>query len=232
MNASAYVGRVGGLAVALGVGVAVVTGYGGAQAWADSPGTSSSATPSAGSGDAVDPAPTNDDETQADPEVAADPDPEPELAADPEPELAADPEPELDVVEPDDPTVIEEEIEQIGDDGEPAPVVDETSIEPEPNPVEDSTHTGDQLPESTEPEQASAQTTGVDATEIRVDFDEQDAQAETDTLSLSFVARTMSTSAPEAATTTFAPPTFPSLRLWPTAFDPATAAGIAPDPIP
>lgn len=42
MKAAAFVGRVGGLAVALGVGAAVVTGYGCGVAWADAPDSSSS----------------------------------------------------------------------------------------------------------------------------------------------------------------------------------------------
>ena len=42
MKAAACVGRVGGLAVALGVGAAVVTGYGSGVAWADTPDSSSS----------------------------------------------------------------------------------------------------------------------------------------------------------------------------------------------
>ena len=42
MKAAAFVGRVGGLDVALGVGAAVVTGYGCGVAWADAPDSSSS----------------------------------------------------------------------------------------------------------------------------------------------------------------------------------------------
>ena len=63
-------------------------------------------------------------------------------------------------------------------------------------------------------------TADVDATEVRVTADEQ---TELETVSLSsFAARTMSS--PEAAevSTTVAPPAVPSLRLWPTAFDPTT----------
>src|SRR4051794_14316365 len=46
MSAASYVGRVGGLAVALGVGAAVVTGYGLPVAWADTPSTEPSSTAS------------------------------------------------------------------------------------------------------------------------------------------------------------------------------------------
>jgi nucleoside phosphorylase len=42
MPAEAFVGRVGGLAVALGVGAAIVTGWGSGLAWADEPGSSAS----------------------------------------------------------------------------------------------------------------------------------------------------------------------------------------------
>lgn len=51
MPSEACIGRVGGLAVALGVGVAIVTGWGDAPAWADdSPGSTESPTASKDSG--------------------------------------------------------------------------------------------------------------------------------------------------------------------------------------
>ena len=61
MSATAYAGRVGGLAVALGVGAAVVTGFGCAVAWADPPeSTSSSVESSATDSASTQPAATSD----------------------------------------------------------------------------------------------------------------------------------------------------------------------------
>src|SRR5262245_10601035 len=50
MPSEAYIGRVGGLVVAVGVGAAIVTGWNSSLAWADEPGgTTESSTSSAGS---------------------------------------------------------------------------------------------------------------------------------------------------------------------------------------
>ncbi len=61
MPSEACIGRVGGLAVALGVGVAIVTGWGDAPAWADdSPGSTESPTASKDSGPKATPDSTDD----------------------------------------------------------------------------------------------------------------------------------------------------------------------------
>ena len=61
MGAAAYVGRIGGLAVAMGVGAAVITGWGCGVAQADRPGSTSSGTaPSATDASSKQPAATSD----------------------------------------------------------------------------------------------------------------------------------------------------------------------------
>ena len=99
MGAAAYVGRVGGLAVALGVGSAVFTGHG--VAWADETDSTPSKSPTSATSDSdtTDKADTADDAPE--PEAEPDPDDEDDKdAVDPDDENAVDPDDE-DAVDPD-----------------------------------------------------------------------------------------------------------------------------------
>ncbi len=152
MGAAAYVGRVGGLAVALGVGSAIFASQG--MAWADDTDstaskTSTSATsgndPTAHTSDTADTRKKADPEAdeQTEPEDEADSDdetepaPEPDDDTEPAPEPDAEPEPEP---EPDDDTEPE-------DGAEPQP---EPQPEPEPEAADkDSDKTPPKAPETT-----------------------------------------------------------------------------------
>lgn len=238
MNAAAYVGRVGSLAVALGVGIAVATGYGSGMAWADTAGAGASNAESSASSDtstgsdaesAQADASSTQTETDADPDAEPDPDPDPdpdaEPDAQPEAEPEAEPEPEPDAEsEPD----AEAELDA---EAEPEP---ETGVEPEPETgVEPETEaTGEPEPA---PQNAPAQSGTSDAPETedfvaaaatiaRPDEPANLRTSDTDTTEMTITSLTARAASPTAATTTtWNAPAFPSLRPWPTAFDPATA---------
>ncbi|MCV7152767.1 DUF4185 domain-containing protein [Mycolicibacterium pyrenivorans] len=137
MGAAAYVGRVGGLAVALGIGSAIFAGHG--VAWAEETGsspskTTASATSASDKSDrdtsASDKSDTADSSATAEEADADEPEAEPEdeaeePAAEAEPEAEADPDPEPDPEAEADP--------QPDDTGEPEPE-DEAAPEPEPEP--------------------------------------------------------------------------------------------------
>ncbi|WP_319456645.1 MULTISPECIES: family 1 glycosylhydrolase [unclassified Mycobacterium] len=204
MSAGAYVGRVGGLAVALGVGAALFTGSG--VAWADTPSSSDSSStdsspasahdekpgaekPDAEKPDATKPDSQQPDTTKPEPEAGAD------EAADPDP---VDPEPS----DPADPA----------DPAEPAKPVTESKK---------SAATTEESAASTTP------TTKVSATEVKVDESKHleskpTAESEsTEQSALTASPRAMAASVEvQAAATSVA---VPSLRPWPTAFDPGTA---------
>ncbi|WP_370500032.1 DUF4185 domain-containing protein [Mycolicibacterium sp. jd] len=156
MGAAAYVGRVGGLAVALGVGTAVFAGQG--VAWADDTESSTNGASSAATSDSVQTDTTSDtvDTPEADTEDETEPDPEPEDQAEPDPEpedqAQPDPEPEPEPADEPDP---DQDQDQDADDSEGAdadqepPKATETSTntetstkpEPEPEPTEKTTAT-------------------------------------------------------------------------------------------
>ena len=215
MNAAGYVGRVGGLAVALGVGAAIVTGYGSGVAWADTPSSSESSESTneggAGATEAETKAETKAD-TDADTDAGADVDTDVEAGADAEDEAEAD---ENDEAEAD---------ADVDDETGPQPEAhDETEpveAQPDTGAVEVADDAGDSARISEPSADESGPTADVDATEVRVTADEQ---TELETVSLSsFAARTMSSPEVAEVSTTVAPPVVPSLRLWPTAFDPIT----------
>lgn len=211
-----YVGRVGGLAVALGVGAAVVTGYGLPVAWADTPSSESSSAESTGS-------------TATDSPTAA------ESSASTESSTSAGPA-EKPTTDPTEPT---------SEPSQPSTSTGSTTTQAPPGVVvstggahtssdsdseEDAAPTKKPKPkdESTTAESAKASTpeSKVQAVEVKVQTDSHE-QAETAQGTQSRVAfsslaaQTMST--PEVVqTTAVAPPTVPSLRPWPTAFDPGT----------
>lgn len=112
MSCGSFVGRVGGLAVALGVGAAVFTGSGAAWATEDSGG--------GGNADTAETTPNADDPRAEDGENAPTKEPEP----DPEPELVTDEPQEVD--DPADATEDEDDPEEVPD--EPPSYDDEAAI--------------------------------------------------------------------------------------------------------
>ncbi len=231
MNAAAYVGRVGSLAVALGVGIAVATGYGAGMAWADPSATGASSAESSeteasstGAGDPAEPAsaeevdpesetdledeseleleiedesePDAEDESELEPESEADVEVDPEPQEEPETAPEAEPEPEP-------------ESEAEPEAGQP----DGAAEAPAEEPVE---------PSLTATSNAARFDAGEDVTG-KAAFDDTVGAAVPETTAVtitSFAAQTMS---PTAANIPLNSPAFPSLRPWPTAFDPATA---------
>jgi beta-galactosidase len=217
VHAAGYVGRVGGLAVALGVGAAIVTGYGSGVAWADTPSSSESSSESTNEGGADATESETKSDTAADTDAAADVDTDAdvETGADTDVETEAD-------ADVDDETEADADV---GDETGPQPEADDEAepaeAEPDPNPVEVSGDAGDSARISEESDDEPGPTAEVFVTEVRVTADDP-TDSETVPLS-SFAAQTMSTTASAEVSTTVAPPVVPSLRLWPTAFDPTTA---------
>lgn len=211
MSAASYVGRVGGLAVALGVGVAVVTGYGLPVALADTPSSESSES-----------SPTESTSTDASTSTEASASAEPN-----EKPTTAPTEPTSEPTQPSTSTgstttqappgvVVSTGGAQTSSESKD----DEEETEPtkKPKPKDESAKT-----ESTT---ASTPESKVDAVEVKVDTDpQQAADTESGTQSRlavsSFAAQTMSSTA-DLETTAVTTPTVPSLRPWPTAFDPGT----------
>ncbi|MFL6083585.1 MAG: family 1 glycosylhydrolase [Mycobacterium sp.] len=212
MNAAAYVGRVGGLAVALGVGVAVVTGHGYGVAWADTTGTSSSDSSS----------------TQSEPSTSTPASDSAEPATD---TTSATTEP------PSGSTTVSTSTGSTTTQAPPGVVVSTGGAHTSAT-TDESTET--KADEKTEPvaqsdtnksahTQAQAATPSlpdskVDAVEVKVNTDTQPADDSTPTMAAvpmsSFTAQTFSSAT--VTTSAVTPPTVPSLRPWPTAFDPLT----------
>ena len=218
MSAAAYVGRVGGLAVALGVGVAVVTGHGYGIAWADTPDTSSadsssSQTPSAESSTST---PVSESAKSAKDTASTTTEP------------------------PSGSTTVSTSTGSTTTQAPPGVVVStggahassttgestETKADEKTEPVapadtNKSSHTQAQAATPSPPDSK------VDAVEVKVDTDSQpatDPAPKYESMPVSsFTAQTFSSAADTAAVTTAAvTPTVPSLRPWPTAYDPLT----------
>jgi beta-galactosidase len=182
MRSSVYVGRVGGLAVALGVGVAVATGYGCGVAWAD---TSESS-----------PESSTSESSATTPNSTATEEPKGSDTTSPSTES----------------TTLET----------PAGVVVSTG----------GAHTSSTKTPKSKGEPATTKTAKpkakVDAVEVKLDSDPQPtvkSASDAEEPVSSFAAQTMS-STPEmktaAVTTALTTPRVPSLRPWPTAYDPTT----------
>jgi len=187
MRSSVYVGRVGGLAVALGVGVAVATGYGCGQAWADTSGASGESSSESAST-------TTSDSTAAEQPKGS------ETTASPSPESTASEAPTSVVVSTGGANTSSE-----SKDDEPATKPTKPAKKPKPK------------------AKVSAPTTKVDDAEAKVDTGSRAAvdTSEQAKPASSFAAQTMSaaTDLSTAAVTTL---NVPSLRPWPTAYDPTT----------
>jgi beta-glucosidase/6-phospho-beta-glucosidase/beta-galactosidase len=190
------VGRVGRWAVALGIGAAAITGFGCGPAWAETPSSSeSSSSESTESSDSSES--TESAGTQSAPEPSSIDDTAP--TDDPEPEPTDDAEPT--------------------DDPEP-------TAEPEPGPEpEDVPETESDTDSDVSADTAvdTALQSTFNATEVRV---EADAEPETALRTADFeqeAAQSFSASTVQTVTTALTPPAVPSLRPWPTAYDPSTA---------
>jgi beta-galactosidase len=221
MNASAYVGRVGGLAVALGVGVAVVTGHGYGVARADTPDSSStessssesSAEPSTTSPTAGSTASANDTTaTSTDPPAVS------ETVSTSTGSTTTQAPPGVVVS-----TGGAHTSSSTGQTTGTEPADEKTEPVKQPD-ASKSAHTQPQAAETSSPDSK------VDAVEVKVDADSETNSVVSELPNApvsSFAAQTMSTTVTmqTAAVTTTAvtPPTVPSLRPWPTAFDPLTA---------
>jgi beta-glucosidase/6-phospho-beta-glucosidase/beta-galactosidase len=216
MGAAAYVGRVGALAVALGIGAAIVNGVG--PAVADTPSSEASSESDSG------PAASNSTAPESDPtptDTVNDVAPQSDSTSD-----AANPSSTASTstggtTSAAPPGVV---VSTGGAHNSSTKDTDgETADEPADEPK--STSGSDQVVVST-PVKVNA-VSKVDATEVKVDADARPpVEQESDTRSASSsAAQTMSSinAVRSAVTTAAAEPAVPSLRLWPTAFDPLTA---------
>ncbi len=227
MNAAAYVGRVGGLAVALGVGAAVVTGYGCGVAWADTPDSSSSK-----------PSSTSESSTNAEPRRIRRKQPRTPPRRQPNRQRVLKPRRRrqgrrlrkprpASSSAPAAPTRVrssKDDEETTAPTKDPAPPKGEPAAESGKSAHAAVESTGTPAPVS----KVDAVEVKVDAVEVKVDADPQPALKsvpEADVPISSFAAQTMSSTTEmrtAAVTTAVTPPAVPSLRPWPTAFDPGT----------
>jgi beta-galactosidase len=212
MNAASYVGRVGGLAVALGVGAAVVTGYGLPVAWADTPSTESSSAEST----------STESSTSATPASAsAEAAEKPETPATSETSPASTSTGSTTSQAP--PGVV---VSTGGAQTSSESKEDEATAEPTKKPKgEAATESQKSAHQTDEGAGTPAPVSKVDAVEVKVDADPQPtlkSASEARVAVSSFAAQTLS-STEEVQSTAVTPPAVPSLRPWPTAFDPGTA---------
>ena len=208
MSAATYVGRVGGLAVALGVGAAVVTGYGLPVAWADTPSSSESSTDASDSTE-----PAKDTATATTEQTTG------SEATSTSTGSTTTQAPTGVVVSTGGAHTSSSSKE---DEETTAPTKD-----PAPPSVKPAADSGKSTHEATEDAGTKAPVSKVDAVEVKVDADPQPdskSVSEAEEPVSSFAAQTMSSTAEmrTAAVTTAVTPAVPSLRPWPTAFDPAT----------
>lgn len=227
-------GRVGALAVALGIGAAVATGYGCAPAWAETPSSSdsseSSGSESSGS-ESSGPASRTESPSETVTEAGgAQEDAAPDGDADPEEDDGAsegDADPD-DAVEPEDDADTEED--DSGDGADPAD--DRNGDEgaggdgPEFG-VEHETDSGDHdqpLADSAASAYVPLSLTGFRAAAVEQDISAPLPPERTEVdLRVEQTFTTFVADDPEVVPTALTPPAVPSLRLWPTAYDPVTA---------
>ncbi len=230
MNAAAFVGRVGALAVALGVGAAVVTGHGFGVAWADTPSSepSTASEPSSESTESSGVPSTSDAETEPEPDAAR-----ARARAGIEHHIAVvgatiSQTPPGVVVSTGgaqtssttlDSTETSEAATTTAAEA-PEPTATVTPSAPTEPVAQSETSASTHVPMKTA-DQTSAPASKVEAVEVTVDTDSQSAaESVSDPPPVSPVAAQTMSSIPEVSVP---PPTVPSFRLWPTAFDPGTA---------
>ncbi|MBP1817287.1 family 1 glycosylhydrolase [Mycobacterium sp. OAE908] len=192
MRSSMYVGRVGGLAVALGVGVAVATGFGCGQAWADTSGASGESSSESAST-------TTSGSTTTEQSKGSD------TTASPSPESTASQTPTSVVV-------------STGGANTSAESKDDESATKPPKPTKTTKKPKPKAKVSAPTAKVDGAEAKVDTgSKAAVDTDTSEA----DKPASSFAAQTMS-AATELSTAAIATPNVPSLRPRPTAYDPAT----------
>jgi beta-galactosidase len=191
-----YVGRVGGLAVALGVGAAVVTGYGCGVAWADTPDSSSSESTSSTPASST----TTTDSTTTEQPTGSD-------TATSTSTGSTTPQAPTGVV--------------VSTGG--ANTSSESEEDEETKPTKTPKAKGQS---ATETKASKAPESKVAAVEVKVGNDPAPtAKSAAEDEASSFAAQTLSSTVEmktAAVTTTVTTPSVPSLRLWPTAYDPST----------
>src|SRR5258705_7187169 len=202
MNSASYVGRVGGLAVVLGVGAAVVTGFGLPVAWADTPSStesSSTSSPESNSNEPPEAAKPAVEETKPETESTTTSTSTGSTTTQAPTGVAVGP-----------------GGAQTGSSSDEEEETRKPAKKPKPK-AEAKVSTPDPKVE-----------TKVDAAGVKVDADPQPVAkpvSEPEEPVSSFAVQTMSSTAEmrtSAVTTVVTPPAVPSLRLWPTAFDPGT----------
>ncbi len=216
----------------MGVGIAVATGYGAAMAWADTPGagapsaeSSESETSSVGAAEPAEPAEADDVDPDPEPELEAEPEEElePELEVEPELEPEAEPEDELEPEAEPEPEPEAEPEPEPQPEPEPEP---EVEAESEVEPPDSADGTTPEDPVETSPP-ATINTTRLDVDAVaaeEVALDETADASMSDITEVAITSFAAQASSPNAAViSSWNAPAFPSLRLWPTAFDPATA---------
>jgi beta-galactosidase len=215
MRSAMYIGRVGSLAVALGVGAAVVTGYGLPVAWADTPSSESSPADST----------STDSSTSATPASAsAQPTEKPQTPATSDPTPSSTSTGSTTSQTPPG-VVVSTGGAQTGSNDNKETTEPTKAPEPKDEPAADA---GKSAHETVDDARVKTPASSVDAVEVKVETVRQpaDESSSYDEVPMSsFAAQTMSTSAEmrtAAVTAAVTPPAVPSLRLWPTAFDPAT----------
>ncbi|MGX9788047.1 family 1 glycosylhydrolase [Mycobacterium sp. MMS18-G62] len=210
MTAAAYVGRVGGLAVALGVGVAVATGHGYGVAWADTPDASSDTSSQSSSSQT----PPSESSTSAPASQSAEPSTDITTAETPSASTTVSTSTGSTTTQAP-PGVV------VSTGGAHTSSTDETA-EPKPTAEPEPAKQSDANKQANTPTKAAeTPDSKVDAVQVKVDADPQPASDPTPKAAVSsLTAQTFSTAAVTTAAVT--PPTVPSLRPWPTAYDPLT----------
>jgi beta-glucosidase/6-phospho-beta-glucosidase/beta-galactosidase len=206
---------VGSLAVALGVGAAVVTGYGLPVAWADTPSSESSPADSTStdSSTSATPASASAEPTEK-PQTPATSDPTPSSTSTGSTTSQAPPG-----------VVVSTGGAQAGSNDNEETTEPTKAPEPKDEPAADA---GKSAHETVDDARAKTPASSVDAVEVKVETVSQPADESSsydDVPMSSFAAQTMSTTTEmrtAAVTAAVTPPAVPSLRLWPTAFDPVT----------
>lgn len=227
MNSAEVIGRVGGLAVALGVGAAVFSGSG--LAWATEESGASSSAPSASAAESAGPAEEPADDAGGDPGEGDVDVEEAESAEDPADDESDEADADAESAEEQEAAVVTEDVDESAEDPDGA-VGTEDVDEPsgrgaaatpvEPHRADDAADT-ERVPSRADVVAENTETTEAEPARLR------DGRADSivDTAGSFALAEEPSTEpvVPATVTTTLAPPEVPPWRPWPTAFDLCTA---------
>ncbi|MDT5245367.1 MAG: beta-galactosidase [Mycobacterium sp.] len=232
MSAATYVGRVGGLAVALGVGAAVVTGYGHGVAWADTPDSSTSESSSSSSSSSSSESSNSSESSKSSTNASDSTDAAKDTATTAtEPttgsEATSTSTASTNLQAPTGVVVSTEGAHTSSSSKEDEETTAPTQ-DPAPPTAKPAADFGKSAHTAVEDAETLAPVSKVGASEVKVDADPQPvlkSVSETETPASSFAAQRMSLNSEmrtAAVTTAVTPPAVPSLRPWPTAFDPGT----------